>query len=119
MWGCLEGRVFSISQNDTDEAPTLQKVCRILRDPGTLDRGKAVLYRNKKLGAGVRIEAWYITHSWFQVFTPNLPEGPHDYFWKLEIDHPELAGVGDYGGVEFADDELVRVLRELKRCRRG
>ena len=78
--GNLAGRIFYISESKTDKTTTPRKIARIISNPEHIDRNKTVVYVNRNLGPGVRVEAWYCGR-WYQVFTPNVVGQPTDDFF--------------------------------------
>ena len=78
----FEGREFYVSQSDADRPKRLDQIAKILSDGDNIDPHKSALYRNKNLGEGLRIEAWYCS-KWYGVFTPDKFDGPYDKFREL------------------------------------
>jgi hypothetical protein len=70
--GSTEDTPFHIAQSHTTTAISLALLQRILTDPNCLDRRKSIIYNaGRRLGCGIRIEAWYLGR-WYHIFIPLL-----------------------------------------------
>lgn len=71
--GELRGWPFYISESRTRALSAPTRIAKVLLDRECLDRTKKAVYdADRRLGTGVRIEAWSCGR-WYQVFTP-LPD---------------------------------------------
>jgi hypothetical protein len=68
--GEFRGWPLYISESRTSEVSAPTRIAKILLDRECLDRTKKAVYdADRRLGTGVRIEAWSCVR-WYQVFTP-------------------------------------------------
>lgn len=76
--GSVGNTPLYIAQSHTTVLPSLALLEQILTDPNCLDCSKSIIYNaGRRLGWGVRIEAWYLGR-WYHIFVP-LFRGMHPH----------------------------------------
>ena len=68
--GALKGRMFCISQSDSGEPDTPQRLAYIFKDDH-IDQKQPVLCRNREGRLALQAVAWYCSR-WHKVFTPDM-----------------------------------------------